>query len=725
MLKSSSYKNKLFIVVVDCYLFSNPRCKQITFQVIANFPYFCPEDRDIMAKHQNNKSRRKKNQPDKKPVNPFVYLAGILLLTVIVYAGAMSHDFIYQFDDDLYVTNNSDIQSFAWDNIKTVFTNSYVGLYLPLTMLTYMAEYAVFGLNPDPYHVINLIIHLVNTLLVFVLIRRLKPDVYIASVVAFVFALHPMHVESVTWISERKDVLYTLFYLGGLIAWLRYIDKPSPGRYLATMGLFVLSLFSKTIAVSFPLFLVAFDWYRGRKLFSKKVILEKVPFFALSLAIGLLGIYFTSTANDTSTPDIAWAFRPFIVSDAILIYLYKFIGPFNLMNYYYYPDISDGRLPSRFYLSTAILIFLIVAAIIWAVKTKSKNRDLLLGFIIFMIPTIFVLQIIPAGRAYAAERYTYISYIGLSYIFGILTTDILKDRAQKMIQIRATIIVIIAFFAIGFSWLTWDRNKDWKDSFTLFNDLVEKNPDHFHPYLIRGITHVQFGNREEALADYNKSLSLNPNSAKALANRSSVKGMLGDYEGALRDATRALEIRPGYDNALNNRATARIFLKDYEGALADIDALLGKDSTRIDYLNKKIMVLEKMDDKQGLLNTYLKLIRLEPGKYLHYGKAGEMCFRLDKNEDAIRYLTKSMEMNRQYYQPLMLRGNAYYKTGEYKKALADFSRFAQITNDPSAFYNAGMSHMMLGEMPLACESWQKALELGHHLAADRITEHCR
>ncbi len=678
----------------------------------------------IMAKSQSKKQKHQKKQQAGKAVNQYLFLAGILLLTVIVYAGAMSHDFIYQFDDDLYVTNNTDIQALTWENIKTVFSKSYVGLYLPLTMMSYMVEFALFELNPQPYHIINLIIHLMNTLLVFVLIRRLKPGLYVASVVAFVFALHPMHVESVTWISERKDVLYTLFYLAGLITWLRYIDKPSSGRYLATMGLFVLSLLSKTTAVSFPLFIVALDWFSGRKLFSKKVILEKIPFFALSLALGLLGIYFTSTANDASTPDIAWAFRPFIVSDALMMYLYKFIAPFNLMNYYYYPEITDGKLPTRFYVSSGILIAVIVAVFILVFKSKNNKQDILLGLIIFAVPTLFVLQLIPAGRAYAADRYTYLSYIGLTYIFAVLTSDVLRDQSRKMMQVRATVIVIIAFFAIGFTYLTWDRNKDWKDSFTLFNDLIEKNPDHFHPYLIRGITHVQFGNREEALADYNKSLSLNPNSAKAFANRASVKGMLGDYDGAFEDANRALEILPGYENALNNRATANIYKGNFEAALQDIDAILAVDSSKTAVLSKRIMVNENLNDYEGVLETCKMLIRHEPNNYEHYGKAGEAYYRLNNNEEAISYFTKAMEMNRQYYQPLMLRGNAYYKMKNYENALADFTRFAQITNDPSAVYNMGMSNMMLGNMARACESWQKAMELGHNLAPERIRENC-
>jgi len=148
-----------------------------------------------------------------------------------------------------------------------------------------------------------------------------------------VFAVHPLHVESVTWISERKDVLYVLFYLAGLITYLKYTRRPSFKNYLLTLLFFILSLFSKTVAVSFPLFLVAFDWYRGRQIFNIKVILEKVPFFALSLFFGLLGIYFTSSVEDYTTPVIDWVHRPFIVSDAIMIYLTKFFAPVNLMIY--------------------------------------------------------------------------------------------------------------------------------------------------------------------------------------------------------------------------------------------------------------------------------------------------------------------------------------------------------------------------------------------------------
>jgi len=567
--------------------------------------------------------------------------------------------------------------------------------------------------------------HLICVVLVFMLIYKIKPNVYLASVVAFVFALHPMHIESVSWISERKDVLYSIFYLTGLIAYLNFTNKRNAKNYSLTLLFFILSLFSKAVAVSFPLILVAFDWYKGRKLLSKNVILEKIPFFALSLTFGLIGIYFTSSANDTSTPDIEWIYRPFIVGSAMMIYLYKFIAPFNLMNYYYYPDTSKGILTADFYISTICLLIVIAGLIWWLIKSKQQKKDLILGLAIFIIPTFFILQIIPAGRAYAAERYTYLSYIGLAYIFGIVTCKIIQNKNPKNTSARYALIAILIFLAFGFSYLSYQRNKDWKDSFSLFDDLIKKNPEHAHPYLIRGITHIQFGNHKQALADYNKSIELDPDDAKALANRSSARGMLGDYDGALEDANRSLEIWPGYENALNNRATALFFKEEYNLAIEDYNTLLMKRPSSTDVIRKRITALKKVNRPNDLLHDYLMLTTLEPKNHMNFAQAGEIYYQIDSLQQAIDYFSQSMLLKPGFYQPLFLRANAYYKQREFEKALADFTQYAESTNDSNSYYNMGMCNKMLHRVGDACKWWEKALELGHQDAPKRLAESCK
>lgn len=672
-----------------------------------------------------SRQQQKPKPLQKKPNRNWLWLALILLLTVLVYANAVDNDFIYQFDDDLYVTDNPDIKALNADNLYRMFTTSYVGLYLPLTMLTYAVEYHFFGLDATTYHLTNLLLHLINVWLVFLLILKIKPNTYVAALVALVFALHPMHVESVAWISERKDVLYLLFYLAAAIFYLKYIRKNSAGNYLITLGFFVLSLLSKTIAVSLPLLLLALDWYFGRSLASRRVWIEKIPFFALSAAIGLLGIWFTSSAADTTTPDISWLYRPFIVADAVLMYLWKFLVPIQLKIYHYYPPTASGVLPLRFYVSAAILLSLLVAVILLIKKSGNLKRDLILGLAIFVVPTLFVLQIIPAGRAYAADRYTYFSYVGLAYMLAVSTWQIMSAQKVSLRKWRTPLIIVMALWLMALGAITQQRNTDWSDSITLFTDLIQKDPEHGHPYLIRGITWYQQGKMELALTDYNHSILRDTTDAKAFANRASVRGIKGDYAGALRDANRALRIEPGYASAINNRAIANFYLENYKQAVADYDALIAMDSYDAGNYRKKIMVLEKIADTAALIDSYQHLMRLEPNNYLNYAKTGELFYRQDNLEKAIQYFDEALRRDASQHVLLVLRANALFGMQRFEEALNDYARYAEITGDANAWYNAGQCCLKLERIGAACEYWRKAAEKNFAPALNRIKEFCR
>ncbi|NCA85762.1 MAG: tetratricopeptide repeat protein [Clostridia bacterium] len=672
-----------------------------------------------------SRQQQKPKPLQKKSNRNWLWLALILLLTVLVYANAVDNDFIYQFDDDLYVTDNPDIKALTADNLYRMFTTSYVGLYLPLTMLTYAVEYHFFGLDATAYHLTNLLLHLINVWLVFLLIIKIKPNTYVAALVALVFALHPMHVESVAWISERKDVLYLLFYLAAAIFYLKYIRKNSAGNYLITLGFFVLSLLSKTIAVSLPLLLLALDWYFGRSLASRRVWIEKIPFFALSAAIGLLGIWFTSSAADTTTPDISWLHRPFIGADAVLMYLWKFLVPIQLKIYHYYPPTASGVLPLRFYVSAAILLSLLVAVILLIKKSGNLKRDLILGLAIFVVPTLFVLQIIPAGRAYAADRYTYFSYVGLAYMLAVSSWQIISTQKVSLRKWRTPLIIVMALWLMALGAITQQRNTDWSDSITLFTDLIQKDPDHGHPYLIRGITWYQQGKMELALTDYNQSILRDTTDAKAFANRASVRGIKGDYAGALRDANRALRIEPGYASAINNRATANFYLENYKQAVADYDALIAMDSSDAGNYRKKMMVLEKMADTAALIDSYQHLMRLEPDNYFNSAKAGELYYYQNKLETAIGYFDEALRRDASQHVLLMLRANALFGVQRFEEALKDYARYAEITGDANAWYNAGQCCLKLERIEAACEYWRKASEKNFAPALNRIKEFCR
>ncbi len=659
----------------------------------------------------------------------WTYLAGIIFITILIYSNSIKNDFIYQLDDDGYITNCSAIKAINSENIQAIFTNAYVGLYLPLTMLTYMVEYHFFGLNPAAYHTTNLLLHLINVLLVFLLIYKIKPNPLIAGIVTLFFAIHPMHVESVSWLSERKDLLFSMFYLLGLNTYIFFARNQQSKYYLLTILAFILALFSKTLAISFPFFLILMDWYYGRKYASIKVLAEKIPFFALSLTFGLIAIYFGKTLNsqDTITPYFSWFNRIFLVSDAILFYLYQMVAPINLAVYHYYPKTVGGALPLRFYISGAVLL-LVVIAMLWLLffKIKKNRKDIILGLIFFVIPTSVILHIVPLGRAYTGERYTYLSYIGLFFLFAIFAEMVFDNKSNIYDKIKPWFAGFLVIVALAFSFLTWQRNNDWKDSMTMFTDLIEKYPDHGHPYLCRGITKFQFGDNKGALEDYNQSIKFDSLDAKVFSNRASVRGIFGDYKGALDDCNKALKIEPEYINALSNRAAARLYLNDLTGAFDDFTACIRLDSSNLTYYRNRIMVSEKLGKSQQLLADYKKLILSEPANAANFAGRGVIYYKDGNYNLAINDFSKALQLKPSLNGVFFNRGNAYFSKGQFELAISDFSKVIEYEkNNASAYFNRGICYLKLNQKENACNDFNLALSYGKEDALKLINQHCK
>ena len=221
-----------------------------------------------------------------KKSSKWIYAFAAVVITAIAFFPSLSNGFT-NWDDEVYVINNENIREFSWEKIKYWFGAYHHGNYHPLTMVSYMWEYSISELNPSIYHINNYILHLLNTALVFFFIYKLTDKKEVAIIVATLFGVHPMHVESVAWISERKDLLYSVFYLSTLIVYLGYKHSPDWKKYLLLLVLFVASLLSKSAAVVLPIVLLLIDYYQQRKL-TIKLIIEKIPLFALSIVFGVL-----------------------------------------------------------------------------------------------------------------------------------------------------------------------------------------------------------------------------------------------------------------------------------------------------------------------------------------------------------------------------------------------------------------------------------------------------
>jgi protein O-mannosyl-transferase len=485
----------------------------------------------------------------------------VLAITALVYLRALFNDFNL-WDDYEYIINNPDIKDLNAHGLYKIFSSYYVGLYQPLTMLVYMLLNRIFGLSPFVFHLTNVLLHLVNTWLVFKLAEKLSGKQFTAIVVSVLFAVHPMHVESVAWISECKDVLYAMFFLLSLLMYLRYAEPGYRKKfYYGSLILFIASVLSKPVAVTLPVLLIAIDLYRGRKL-NKRTLSEKLPFLLISLIFGIVTILSQKGAmSDDLSFTYSWFNKIFFVGYAFAFYIVKLIAPFGLCAMHYYPGAGSNWLPWEYYASLPFLLLLV-----WLVIRRSSFREeLLFGAFFFLICISLMVQIVPVGIAIAAERYSYIAYIGLFYIAGQWLAGIEPKRIQKYVLILFTLLVA------SFSVLSFMRIGTWKDGIVLFTDVIEKNPRNEHAWWARGTYKSTMKDTRGAMKDFNNAISLCPAYAKAYLNRGMLKAGTGDFNAALVDLNAAVQIIPDYTKAYTNRGYIKAMLGDYKGALDDLD----------------------------------------------------------------------------------------------------------------------------------------------------------
>src|SRR5260221_6180005 len=356
-------------------------------------------------KHVHNvrsTTQRKVNTPQKKSspwIAPF-----ILLLTFLAYIPALRAGFV-NWDDGDYIVDNLIVKDFA--NLKSILSTPVQGNYHPLTMLSIAINYQVSGLNAWSYHLFNLVFHLINCFLVYRLVMLLSNrNIIIAFTTAILFGVHLMHVESVAWVSERKDVLYSLFFLAGLISYTKYADTGIRKQYLLTILFLVLSLLSKPAAVIFPVALFCIDLLRKRKL-NVRLFAEKIPFFILALITGILTVIGQKAIGargerfynfGIGTKILFWFY-------GIMMYFFKMIAPLNLSAFYAFPAINR-QLDIEYYLSP--LFFAMLAAIFFF--SLKKNRVIAFGILFYLVNLLLVMQVVIVGRAIITDRYNYHPY---------------------------------------------------------------------------------------------------------------------------------------------------------------------------------------------------------------------------------------------------------------------------------------------------------------------------
>ncbi len=513
-------------------------------------------------------TRKKANKSDKKnnitkniyPLKYKIILGFIILLTFIVFSNTLKNGFIVNWDDDGYILNNAAVQQLNNKNIKEIFTTFYMGNYHPLTTISYATEFHFFKQNPKAYHFMNLLLHLCNVVLVFFFVKLLTKKNLTPLMVGALFAIHPLHVESVAWISERKDVLYSFFFLLSLIFYMRFSENGKLQNYVLAFLFFLLSLLSKSAAVILPLILLLIDYYKNIKI-NVRGILLKLPFFILAVVFGIIALKSQDAQQQHLTPDYTLINSFFVATYGLSFYIFKFFVPVLLSAFYPHPVLEGEILPLIYYLSP-LLIILFVFIVFRMVKEK---KVLVFGFLFFFFSLALVLQFFPVGGAVVAERYTYMAYVGLAFIVGVF----LENLFDKQINNQTFILSVFTTIVLIFSVLTYNRNKVWADGISLFDDVIKKHPNAFYAYHSRGIAYYYAGNYKQSLKDYDKATELNNTYGLTFYNKGLAQMMLKQYADALLSFSRTIELIPTHDQAYNDRAIVYYNQNQLDAALKD------------------------------------------------------------------------------------------------------------------------------------------------------------
>ena len=414
-------------------------------------------------------------------------------------------------DDDYYITHDPYIKSFTAHNLKVIFTEDITkNNYHPFCMLSLAINYFFSGMNPAAYYLTNVAIHMMNSILVFMFIFQLctmlkmneQARLWIGAICGLWFGIHPMHVESVCWIAERKDVLYAFFYIIALITYLKYIHTKARKWILVTLVLYICSCLSKPMAVVFPMSLLAIDVLLNREL-KWGLVTEKTVFFAASLLFGGMAVYTQRRTGAIADFDVL------TIQERIMyacygfdMYIAKLFNPTYLSTFYPYPyRFTTGYLPTIYYAAPFIAIAILAVPLYVTYRfNKSLFRVVLFGLGFFAANVVFVLQFISCGAAIMADRYSYVAYIGLLFLLAYIIYMVISRFQSTKSVVVASLVLVSGVMA----YLCYNRTKVWHDSETLYTDAIEKYPYRaLLSYQWLGNYYLDIGQLDKAMENYN------------------------------------------------------------------------------------------------------------------------------------------------------------------------------------------------------------------------------
>lgn len=552
-----------------------------------------------------------KKLPKEKNKTVLPWCIAVVVVTAVCFYPMLNNEFT-NWDDEFYILNNKLLRGPDW---KGIFNEPVVGNYHPLTILTLAFNYAISGKEPFSYMLVNYLLHLVNTALVFYFILKISGNkTGVAAFTALLFGIHPLHVESVAWVSERKDVLYTLFFLLALMQYWCYLQTGKTAYRWLCFLFFILSLLSKPAAVIFPLVLLLLDYWNER-LWSKKLLLEKIPFFIFAIIIGIITVKIQSPTAMAGLDVYPLWLRPLFACYSSMIYFIRFLIPYPLSAYHPFPPVSDPG---------AMVLFspLFIIALMLLLFIKRKDKLVVFGILFFLVNLLLVMQVLTIGLTIVSERYTYVPYIGLAFLTGMLADRVVQKFPKQIFWAAAVVVAAV------FGFITFRRTDIWKDSGTLWTDVINRFPNTTYPRTNRAnYVSIQAGQQKTtaatdslyrlALEDCNIALKINSNMAAGYEKRGLIYLGLGMLNEALADGEALVKRDPKNKIGYDIRGTVYFRFNQPEKAMANYDScILLKPDDHRSYSNRGTIYLNYYQKFREALQEYNSAIRISPlGSY--------------------------------------------------------------------------------------------------------------
>ena len=575
----------------------------------------------------------------------------LVAITLVLYWPARLFDFSGYDDPGYYSENPHVLGGFTGKNIAWAFTNYDMANWHPLTWLSHMLDAEMFGNNPSGPHLVNLLFHTSNVVLLFFLLYRLTAARWQSLVVALIFAVHPLHVESVAWIAERKDLLCAFFTLLALVFYARYVElatngKPGAGRYYGgCLACFALGLMSKPMIVTLPFLLLLLDWWplnrirdfqagQGRFSSLKRLLIEKIPFLILSLVASVVtylvqdkGLALQTLASFPLSVRLENTFVSYVR------YVGKVLWPMTLAIPYPYPD----RWPVALVILSVLLFAGASVAALWLVRKWPPAFTGWFWFVGMLIPIIGLVQV---GTQSMADRYAYLPMVGLLII---IVWGLAKLAAYcNVTKVQATIAVLLILAA--YSVRTRQQLAYWHNDGMLFGHALNVTTNNYVAQINIGAWLSKGGRPKEALEHYDVALQINPNDATALYDTANILARFGRLDEAVTNYRRALQITPDKPDIMNNLGVALMELKQLPEATATFESVLKIKPDFADVHNNLATALFRQGRYEDAAKEFFAAVSFAPNNVLFLMNLGDAMLKLGRRDKAAECYQQALQL---------------------------------------------------------------------------------